>query len=244
MHWLKAADERLSPEQVQVWTASVSQLDAAALEACAAIESDEERRRRMRLRHESDRRQRLLGAALLRSTLSRYSGIDPRAWVFERNEHGRPELVAGQTAVPLRFNLSHAGGLVACGVTLGRDIGVDVESVERRGETVAIADRYFSPDEVRDLRSVAEPDRRRRFFEYWTLKESYVKARGLGLALALRKLSFRLADGEVGVRFAPDLADDPDSWQFALFRPTPSHVLAVGVRQADAEPLSIRLREA
>jgi len=240
----EAAPQSLGRHEVHVWIVVPSKVSSAALEACESLECDDERQRRMRLYAEHDRRDRLVSSALVRRSLSRYASVDPAAWVFERNEHGRPELVAGQCNPRLRFNLSHASGLAACAVTLERDIGVDVENVERRGEVLSIAGRYFSPAEADDVQNTPAQRRRQRFFEYWTLKESYIKARGTGLALALRKFSFRIGDGSIGVCFDPELHDDPADWQFALFRPTDEHVLAIGVRRGPGPDLLVGVRQA
>ena len=141
--------------------------------------------------------------------------------------------------MPLEFNLAHTRGLVACAVALGRDVGVDVEWLGRRGRTLEIAERYFSPSEVRDLRATPGPDRKERFFRYWTLKEAYVKARGEGLRLPLRRFSFHLDGPAVRVSFESD-SDDPRAWQFLIECPTPSHLLAVAVRRASNDAVRFR----
>ena len=237
--------ERLKRDEVHLWTASPEEITARALlDAYEALESEDERERRLRLRFDRDRHERLVSVALVRTTLARYANVAPRAWIFERNEHGRPDPVPGHAGPPLRFNLSHARGLVACAVTVDRDIGVDVEYIGRRGDPVAIADRYFAPDEARDLHACPVERRRDRFFQYWTLKESYIKARGMGLRIPLRRFSFHLdADQEIRVAFDVEIEDDPREWQFALFRPTASHVMAVGVRRGRGPDLSVRVRQ-
>src|SRR6185503_2215825 len=146
-------------------------------------------------------------------------------------------------ACPLRFNLSNTEGLIACLVADDREIGVDVEDLERRGETVAIADRFFSPLEVAALRAVPEERQRARFFDYWTLKEAYIKARGMGLAIPLDHFSFVIEPGApIGIAFDPRLPDDPSTWQFAQLRPTARHVISVAVRRAGEPDLRLVVR--
>src|SRR5262245_60905547 len=174
--------------------------------------TDEERERGDRYVFERNRDEHVAAHALVRLALSRFAaGVDPRDWRFVVGERGKPEIAA--PASPLRFNLSHTDGLVACVVAEGVDVGVDVENTARRSDTVAIADRYFAPAEVAALRSLPAGAQRDRFYEYWTLKESYMKARGLGLALPLGKFWFTLAPpAPPRIDIAPPIVDRPERW--------------------------------
>jgi 4'-phosphopantetheinyl transferase len=131
---------------------------------------------------------------------------------------------------------------VACAVTVGRDVGVDVEYVHRP-LTHAVPERFFSVQEVRDLRALPQHDQPLVFFDYWTLKESYIKARGLGLALPLAQFTFHRVPGDAPViSFAPELHDDPASWQFAQFWPTSNHRMAVAVRRVGEDlPIDVAM---
>ena len=85
-----------------------------------------------RLVFDRDRRAFLMTRALVRTTLSRYAPVAPADWRFITNAHGRPEILDRPAGVPdLRFNISHTDGLIACAVTIGREVGVDVEHIGR-----------------------------------------------------------------------------------------------------------------
>jgi 4'-phosphopantetheinyl transferase len=226
----------------------VDLLDPSAPDAVARMEdyrawmSDDEHARMARLIFDRDRRRFLMTRALVRSALSRYAAVAPADWTFTANVHGRPELVDRPRGVPdLRFNLSHTEGLVACAVTIGREIGVDVEHVGRR-LTHDIAGRFFAPREVRDLHALPADEQPKRFYDYWTLKEAYIKARGFGLALPLADFAFTLSPtARPAIRFEPTLHDDPATWQFVQDWPTPHHRLGLAVRREGAD-LPVRIR--
>jgi hypothetical protein len=93
---------------------------------------------------------------------------------------------------------------------------VDVEDSQRsaRAGLNSLAS-YFSAQEVEELRKLPADQQAQRFFAYWTLKESYIKARGLGLAIPLDKFSFLFEANQLkGFSVHPDLQDDADCWQF------------------------------
>ncbi|HVB39222.1 MAG TPA: 4'-phosphopantetheinyl transferase superfamily protein [Vicinamibacterales bacterium] len=233
----------LEGDEVHVWCLRQGAPIAPGVHAtCDALLSAAERARRDRFVFERHRHQFLLAHALVRATLSRYTGVDPARWTFVENEYGRPEIASPAVALPLRFNLSHTDGLMACAVTLARDVGVDVEEVTRRAAGLDIAERYFAAAETAALVAVPEPDRHRAFFDYWTLKEAYIKARGMGLALPLRAFAFHLAPSAApAITFAPELDDDPAAWQFRLFQPTTTHRLALAVRESPGRRIRIAI---
>ena len=66
-------------------------------------------------------------------------------------------------------------------MTRGRDVGVDVERVDHEIAFEDIAEHYFEPRELWDLRIIPAAERVSRFFEVWTRKEARLKATGEGL---------------------------------------------------------------
>ena len=178
----------------------------------------------------------------MRTVLSNYAAVAPADWRFAEGERGKPYIDSPKGIPALHFNLSNTLGLVVCAVSLGHaSLGVDAELLERKGETVSIADHYFSPREAQALRALPAERQRERFFSYWTLKESYIKARGLGLALPLDQFSFLLDNGpDIGVLFDPQLGDYAPAWRFALIAAGGRHLVAVGA-DTGGVPLSLRV---
>jgi 4'-phosphopantetheinyl transferase len=231
--------EELPPGEVHVWYAFTDDLEGEDLvAACEGLLDDTERARHQRLLIDRVRHEHLITRALARTSLSRYAPVAPEAWVFSRNEWGRPAVEAPAEARWLRFNLSNTRGLVAIALTRELEVGVDVEFVERKTEPLAIADRFFSESEVRALHAQAgEEAQRERFFAYWTLKEAYIKARGMGLAIPLGQFSFHLDEaGPERISFGPEIEDDPGGWHFWRERPSPRHRVAGAVRHGGQPP--------
>ncbi len=158
------------------------------------------------------------------------------------NEYGRPEIQEPRRARWLSFNLSHTRGLIVCIVARERAVGIDVEARDRGGRLLEVADRFFSPDEVQALRSLPEEEQLERFFVYWTLKESYIKARGMGLAIPLSEFSFDVASG-IRIHFDPRLRDDPERWQFTSLSHGRRHALAVSVERTRHEWVSLSVED-
>ncbi len=170
------------------------------------------------------------GRALLRSRLAALAGTDASAWAIGAGTHGRPFAVGPAGAPTVSFNLSHTRGRVVLAVGHRDELGVDVEALDRRVDVLAVAHRYFSADEVRALHALPATLHRERFLTLWTLKEAYLKARGVGLGLPLGAFGFSFRGGRARVRFEAPIVDDPAAWCFATLDLDASHRVAVAQR--------------
>jgi len=227
----------LKPGEVHVWFAFPQEItDPALLQAYHSLMNNEEKQKQERYCLEKDRHDCLITRALVRSVLSRYVEKDPGDWEFTQNKYGRPEIKWGgednRDNSALCFNLSHTEGLVACAVALEHDVGIDVENAQKRAINLDIADRFFSSLEIQALRSLPVSERRKRFFDYWTLKESYIKARGQGLSIPIDQCAFILReDGLINISFGDRIVDNPEFWQFYRLQPTDKHIAAVAIHK-------------
>ena len=240
----ESARARSLQDAVEIWLVDPAQADDPAL--CAAYDalaSPTEREKIYRYRFERDQHLCRVARALVRTTLSLYCPeVAPQDWRFSENEYGRPDVAPGQCELDIRFNLSHTHGLIACAVTVGRDVGVDVERRDRLTKPLEIADRFFSPHEVQALHRLPAHEQVDRFFRYWTLKESYIKARGMGLSLSLEAFSFEVERSDaIAISFVPPIEDDPQSWQFYAEDLGSNYALAAGVRRGLGSDLPIRV---
>ena len=235
----------LGPGDVDVWLCFYETLDSPEWRsAFAALLTPEERARHDQLGSPLQQLEYLAAGALCRHVLSRYATVDPAAWRFIPGEHGKPHISGPPVEPPLWFNLSGTRGLVACAVSRGSPaIGVDVETIEPTADMLDVAAQFFSTGEVEALSVLAREEQPGRFFTLWTLKEAYVKARGLGIAaVSLPDVAFALgADGCIGLSLAPSLGDEPAGWRFASLKVSADHLLAVAVRLPAAARLRLRV---
>ncbi|MGB5599821.1 4'-phosphopantetheinyl transferase superfamily protein [Thiothrix litoralis] len=152
----------------------------------------------------------------LRQTLSQYAPVSPADWQFDTNAYGKPFIINSGYQW-LQFNLSHTQGLIACAVSHGLPVGVDVERCKPLSDLDALCRYTLSPLEAYDVLSISNTEQRaRRFFTYWTLKEAYIKARGIGLSLPLQQFTF-VQDENLTWQLYTDETTVPDnsrSWQF------------------------------
>jgi 4'-phosphopantetheinyl transferase len=245
----EAADrsERLGSleAEVHVWLQRTNgPCDPDRTDASRELLDADETARCRRLLREGDRRTFLAAHALLRRALSWYTDVAPGDWSFTAERWGRPEISGPALAPPLRFSLSHTTGLIACAVGLACECGVDVEASARRGDPLRVAPRVLAASELADLQAQPASARRERFLAYWTLKEAYLKALGVGLTLPLRGLVFALNGPGVRLEHSEHgPAATTLSWQFASLRPTADHVLALAVGLTGGPPRTVRVRE-
>ena len=237
--------ETLNPDEVHLWFVFPEEIQTPdLLSAYKQLLSIDEKVKIQRLRYERLRHQYLISRAIVRTTLSRYCTTHPAEWSFYKNKHGRPEIIPRRDAPELRFNLSHTRGLICCGVTLREDIGVDVEEILQRKIYLEIAQKHFSAREVDDLSNLSPHQQKDRFFDYWTLKESYIKARGKGFSLPLNRFSFQLSPNRpLSVFFDPGLRENSKDWQFWLLKPTPQHKASVAIHRQTSSRYSLVIRK-
>jgi 4'-phosphopantetheinyl transferase len=220
---------------VAIYYCLTEDLDGRTIADAVELLSIHERYRCDRFVRPRDRRDFAVAHALLRRALTLHGERAPHEWRFLDGPGGKPQLAedhGGDTS--LSFNLAHTNGLVACAVTRGRAVGIDVETRERPLDPIALAKRFFSPLEILEFEHGAAAALQERFVELWVLKEAFVKGTGLGLSAPLDQFAF-VFQGASSIHFHPPV-DSAASWRFALFAPSPYHRLAIATDdQGDLE---------
>jgi len=227
-------------ETVWLWYLAGPEIDLAANNPSArqALSGDEWRRHD-RLRVEADRTRFVSSRILLRAMLARFADTPASDWVFRTDKNGRPMVAEPESQSGLRFSITHTDGLVACAVANGFDVGVDAEAHDRATEFLAVAKRFFAPPEFEDLLAAPPSDQTSMFYDQWTLKESFVKAIGKGLAAPLDHFAFDLQGSSPQIGFTDKMSDQTGRWHFNLWRPTGAHSMAVAIRRPASDNVTI-----
>lgn len=183
----------------ELFVVRIEPVSASVLERLLIQVSAERRHKYERYRIEADAIRSLFAELVVRRiALERYS-ISNDAIVFGANTYGKPELLH---PAELQYNVSHSGDWVVC-VISGSPVGVDIEQIQPID--LEVSRRFFSPIEHAQLMELPEAARLERFYELWTLKESFVKAVGMGLSMPLDSFTFSYDAGEDCFRLkAPD----------------------------------------
>ena len=201
---------------IYLYVASAQPVTAVAL---AALD-DEERAQAERL-PQQEAQIYVRAHLLLREMLRHLAGIERPA--FRKTSYGKPYIEGSD----LCFNISHTKGKVAVALSFGREVGVDIEEINPHRADEVMARQMFTPDEF-DLWQNAS-NQSEAFFRIWTLKESIMKATGLGSALPLRSFNVTLA--------SPQFVHSPDgaNWFCETGLIDQRHAWALSVRTRDED---------
>ena len=199
----------MSRDEVHVWRARLDQPQRLA-EFSATLAPDE-KARADRFHFQKDRNHFITARGVLRALLSRYLRVRPADLAFNYSAYGKPSL-ASRHGDALRFNVSHSHELALFAFAAGRELGVDVEWI--RPEVIAerIAEHFFAAGEVAVLQALPDCHQAEAFFNCWTRKEAYIKARGEGLSLPLDRFDVSLAPGEPAALLRAAMSDETTRW--------------------------------
>jgi 4'-phosphopantetheinyl transferase len=216
-------------DEAHVWLTELN-LRPSLLENLKNTLSTDELARANRFHFEKDRHHFIAARGVLRMILGSYLKLNPNRLNFTYNTQGKPKIVNEMDYDYLKFNLSHSHGLALYAVTLGRELGIDIERVRTNLSFEKIAKRFFSPSEFKMLVALPPSERIEGFFNCWTRKEAYIKAIGEGLSIPLDQFDVTLNPSDeakiLRIKGDPILAS---SWSLYPLIPAPGYVGALAV---------------
>jgi len=210
----------LADRELHVWRASLD-LPAELLQRLAKTLSANEHERAGKFLIARTRERFVAARGLLRQLLGMYLGLDPEKIEFQYGPQGKPSLLARHDS-NVSFSVSHSQAMGLFAFCSGREVGVDVEEVKEDFKGMQIASHFFSGEEIAGLAKLPPEQADKAFFECWTGKEAYVKARGEGLSFPLRNFSIGFVNREQVLRDEMGRA-----WSCYALEPAPGFAGAV-----------------
>lgn len=234
MIWLSPQlDPDLERGRIHVWRTRLDQPDAL-LPGYLQCLSEDEGARAMSFVYQQHRRDYAVVRAFLRTVLGRYLEMEPAQVAFASNTYGKPCVATGSKPRPWFFNLTHSHHLALLAVTREAEIGIDVEHLRHVDD--GIPERYFSPSEIAALRALPEQLQQEAFFNCWTRKEADIKARGLGLSLALDEFDVSLAPGQpAAILEIRGGGEQASAWDLVHLAPEDDYIAALAVHARNCE---------
>jgi len=225
--WLPADDCPFTADDaVEVWRISL-ELNTRQLQKARAVLAQDEKSRADRFYFEKDRNHFIAARAQLRIILASYLNCAPETIRFDYNQQGKPRL-GGADAGKLFFNLSHSHQMGLIALHPRFEVGADIEWMRREVSGIKIAERFFSSNELEQLKTLTGQDQTQGFFNCWTRKEAYIKARGKGLSIPLNQFDVSLKPAEpariLDIRHDPAANSAISRWRSstAILKPMPS----------------------
>jgi 4'-phosphopantetheinyl transferase len=227
------------PNEIDLWIWSSRDSGASVLDMDSVL-SAEEKARASRFVYERDAKRFSTRRFRMRQILGAYLSCEPGVISFVAGEHGKPFLHPDHNS-DLQFNLSHSEDMAVLAVARELEVGVDVEWIRPVEER--IAEKFFSPAEQRALADLPPEWVTRGFFECWTGKEAFVKARGTGLSLPLDSFDVSLGPGVPSaiLRIGSGGHECARNWRLWRFEPAAGFLCAAAARTA-GRPFELKLR--
>jgi 4'-phosphopantetheinyl transferase len=169
-------------------------LPPALYDSLLGFVSDNRKQRVKRFLRREDACRSIVGEVLAKYCVGKAAGIPAKTITFQVDSFGKPH---ANVERQIQFSVSHSKSWVACAVGSG-PVGIDVEYM--REFDSGIAERFFHPGEYAALVALPEERRKERFYDLWTIKESYIKALGKGLSLALDSFEILVENGRINMK--------------------------------------------
>jgi 4'-phosphopantetheinyl transferase len=219
----------LNSNDVHIWTITLDNPPLPITELTSFL-SEDEQKKSDRYKFDTDRNKFIICRGMLRMILSKYINTDPKSLNFEYTDKGKPSLTNSE----LSFNLSHAENLAVYGITMNKNIGIDIEYLQKKSSFEDIAKRFFLPQEYAQIKQLPEQDKSRAFFYIWTGKEAYFKATGEGISAGLDQIEISLNDQEKPeiIKIKND-REITTNWQIFNLKLPPDYIGKIVVKSTD-----------
>lgn len=228
----------LQAHAVHVYLWQIGACSESTLCTLGRVLSPAEQQQNASFGHQKIRDRHTFCRGVLRWQLASLLNEDAGSIEIITSDNGKPTLA--NSNANLFFNYSHSGDYVAMAFTHAHEVGVDLEYTRRERRFASIANHFFCAAEAQDVLALEGPQRKQRFYEYWTLKEAYLKARGEGIFSGLNTVGFDLGskDGQP-IKLLESSQPAINEWYFFSTIALPDYQLALAA--PSASPLQVAI---
>lgn len=219
----------LSNDQVHIWRINLKQ-NFQQIPALTKLLNLKEQDRAERFKVKKAKNNFIIARGVLRLLLAKYLCITPKEIVFKQNSYGKPLL----NCEPIKFNISHANDYALFIFAKNYHVGIDVESVRNDFDFIAIAQKFFSQQEIAALLNIPQEQQIQAFFNCWSRKEAFIKGIGTGIFFALDKFAVEVCNKTSG-KLKLDIDEEKlfelqsVNWSLEALNPGNGHVGAFAV---------------
>lgn len=217
----------LLPNQTHLWYIKFNkQLNNVPF--FTSILSDDEKEKASKFRFKKDQNQFILSRGALRVLSANYLNIDAKNIVFKYGKYGKPEFDFNSD---LKFNVSHSGNFGIIGFVKNFDIGIDIEKIKNDFDVLDIASNYFSELEIETIKKLPKEKHVEYFYRCWTRKESFIKAKSLGLTFPLDSFSVCINSNKKTELLETKWDNtEKHTWKLFAFSPHQNYIGAISIQ--------------
>jgi 4'-phosphopantetheinyl transferase len=218
--------------EVHIWHIDLTEVLSSRLGT--RLLSEDELEKAGRFAFPRDRQRYIAGRAALRIILGRYLDIAPDRVRFSYGANGKPTVIEPQTEIS--FNLSNSSDVAVAAVSVFARIGIDLEKIDSGVNGSDLAAQFFTAYELASITAVPQENRQVRFLEFWTRKEAFVKALGVGVSVSLDQFEV----SEWKDQSTLQVSGFEGTWFFRQFVPQRGYIAALIVEARPARLLWLR----
>ena len=177
----------LEDSEVHLWTVDLKVCGELVSSQASFLDS-RELARAGRFKSDTRRDEYMAAHVVQRSVLAFYTGEEPEKILLEEGMNGKPVLGRSAGHESLCFNMSYSRGFALFVVSMGREVGVDVEFINGEIFKDGNTENLLSPSETLFINSLPHERRTRAMFDIWTAKEAFAKGVGHGLSFPFENI--------------------------------------------------------
>ena len=207
----KSGVPRLLSGEIHVWTASLDP-SKGEIERMRSVLSNEEKKKASYYKFKLEQHRYIITKAVLRILISAYLDLEPGKIILEARKKGKPYVIHEPS---LFFNIANSHDICVYAFSRDNEVGIDIEKIRNLPDLDLLIEKNLTSREKAYF--LKDPHNRlSRFFQFWTFKESYLKAIGEGMRLTPENLEFSLEEGTIRLRSVM-YGFDATNWQFKGF---------------------------